>query len=187
MQVQKGAVTYGSCGSRPSEETQCTMIAKRSSSSTNEKTLRLTRSQAPSVFLRHAYPEQAKKGGAPWPYRGVQELRLIQKRGVWPDGQPLGKGYPQPCLQDRYAAAIIEGRKTFEGRPGGGWLIHRGRMIRAGDYVNSNFRGVGRSLRSRRCSVPHRRPRTDRVQLEVSDAYAEEFCSGSVPGAKPKS
>ena len=79
---------------------------------------------------------KAKKGGAFAFYGGVPALRSIQKRGEWPDGQKLGQGYPQPCLQDKYAAAIIEGRKTFEGRPGGGWLMHRGRMITAGDYVN---------------------------------------------------
>ena len=69
-------------------------------------------------------------------YSGERELRSIRELGTWPDGAPVGRGFPQPCLQDRYAAAIIEGRKTFEGRPGGGWLTSRGDMIRPGDYVN---------------------------------------------------
>ena len=69
-------------------------------------------------------------------YSGERELRSIKELGTWPDGAPVGRGFPQPCLQDRYAAAIIEGRKTFEGRPGGGWLTSRGDMIRPGDYVN---------------------------------------------------
>ena len=69
-------------------------------------------------------------------YSGEREMRSIRELGTWPDGAPVGRGFPQPCLQDRYAAAIIEGRKTFEGRPGGGWLTSRGDMIRPGDYVN---------------------------------------------------
>ena len=70
-------------------------------------------------------------------YNGEAELSLCKKSGMWPDGTPLGKGHPQPCLQDHHASAIIEGRKTFEGRPGGGWLISKaGRTIAAGDYIN---------------------------------------------------
>ena len=69
-------------------------------------------------------------------YSGERELRSSRKLGKWPDGAPVGRGFPQPCLKDQYAAAIIEGRKTFEGRPGGGWLTSRGDLIRPGDYVN---------------------------------------------------
>ena len=73
---------------------------------------------------------------------GRRQLESAIKTRRWPDGKPLGNGHSSPYLQHEYAAAIAQRRKTFEGRPGGGWLHgKRGRMIAVDDYVR--FKVVG--------------------------------------------
>ena len=86
---------------------------------------------------------QGAAGTAPSGFAsGRRQLESAIKKRRWPDGKPLGRGHSAPYLQPEYAAAIVERRKTLEGRPGGGW-VHgkRGRMIAVDDYVR--FKVVG--------------------------------------------
>ena len=73
----------------------------------------------------------------PWP-SGRRWLNHANRLGHWQDGQPLGKGFPQPCLQPEYARLIARGRKTVEGRPGGGWLTT---LPQPNDYINFQVNG----------------------------------------------
>ena len=75
---------------------------------------------------------QGAAGTAPSGFAsGRRQLESAIKTRRWPDGKPLGNGHSSPYLQHEYAAAIAQRRKTFEGRPGGGWLHgKRGRMDR---------------------------------------------------------
>ena len=66
-----------------------------------------------------------------WP-SGRNELAHAKKAGCWKDGRRVGRGFPQPCLQAHHARAIARGKKTVEGRPGGGWL----KNVQADDYIN---------------------------------------------------
>ena len=84
-----------------------------------------------------------------WP-QGVAELEAARERGCWQDGRPVGRGFPQPCLQPGYASLIAAGVKTAEGRPGGGWLKT---LPQPNDYINFQARvrprAVARSAQSR--------------------------------------
>ena len=74
--------------------------------------------------------------GDDWP-SGRVELRAARAQGKWPDGKPVGRGFPQPYLQAQYANAVTDGLKTVEGRPGGGWVSGvAGRGIKADDYIH---------------------------------------------------
>jgi len=100
-----------------------------------------------------------------WP-SGKFELDVARSDTRWPDGQPVGRGFPQPYLQDLYADAVAAGRKTVEGRPGGGWMKSG---VRPNDYIRFKIpRRPGRTLivlqrcammSSERCSSPSDRRR----------------------------
>ena len=60
----------------------------------------------------------------------------------WADGEPKGRGFPQPCLQPKYAAAIVAGTKTFEGRPDGGCL----ESVMRNDWINFQVNGGKRLI-----------------------------------------
>ena len=73
---------------------------------------------------------------------GRNQLARAIASGQWPDGKPLGRGHSAPYLQPAYAAAIAARRKTYEGRPGGGWVQSAsGRMLAPDDYIR--FKVVG--------------------------------------------
>ena len=75
---------------------------------------------------------------------GRQQLAHAIAKRRWPDGKPLGRGHSAPYLQPQFAAAIACGRKTFEGRPGGGWVrAANGRVLAPDDYIR--FKIVGHS------------------------------------------
>ena len=75
---------------------------------------------------------------------GRHQLEAAIKKRRWPDGRPVGRGHAAPYLQPKFAAAIAERRKTFEGRPGGGWVQPAGgRALAPDDYVR--FKVVGHS------------------------------------------
>ena len=76
---------------------------------------------------------------------GEQQLAKMKRQGHWPDGRPIGRGYPQPCLQPKYAEMIAAGIKTVEGRPGGGFLGSGARHLAVDDYINFQVNG-GRRL-----------------------------------------
>ena len=79
-----------------------------------------------------------------------KEMAALKLGGRWSDGQVMGRGFPQPCLQLQYAMAIVQKRKIFEGRPGGGWIAG----VEANDYVNFQVNG-GRRLIVRVKAVHH--------------------------------
>ena len=75
---------------------------------------------------------------------GRHQLEAAIKKLRWPDGRPVGRGHAAPYLQPQFAAAIAHGRKTIEGRPGGGWVHPAGgRALAPDDYVR--FKVVGHS------------------------------------------
>ena len=80
---------------------------------------------------------QGAAGTAPSGFAsGRRQLESAIEKRRWPDGKPLGRGHSAPYLQPEYAAAIAERRKTFEGRPGGGWVQPAlGRALAPDDYV----------------------------------------------------
>ena len=81
---------------------------------------------------------------------GRHQLEAAIKKRRWPDGRPVGRGHAAPYLQPKFAAAIAERRKTFEGRPGGGWVQPAGgRALAPDDYVR--FKVVGHSDVVRAC------------------------------------
>ena len=90
----------------------------------------------------------AAQGRQEWP-SGQAELKAARARGCWPDGRPVGRGYPQPCLQAKYAAQIAASMKTAEGRAGGGWLQ---RLPQPDDYINFQVNGGRRLVVRVRCA-----------------------------------
>ena len=85
---------------------------------------------------------------------GRLQLESAIKKRRWPDGKPLGRGHSAPYLRPEFAAAIAEGRKTVEGRPGGGWVDgKRGRMVAVDDYVRFKVVGEAEGLCARVTSV----------------------------------
>ena len=73
---------------------------------------------------------------------GRQQLARAIAKKLWPDGKPLGRGHAAPYLQPLFAAAIAHGRKTMEGRPGGGWIQPgSGRVLAPDDYMVGAPRG----------------------------------------------
>ena len=84
-----------------------------------------------------------------WP-SGEAQLKAARARGCWPDGRPVGRGYPQPCLQAKYAAQIAASMKTAEGRAGGGWLQ---RLPQPDDYINFQVNGGRRLVVRVRCAL----------------------------------
>ena len=84
-----------------------------------------------------------------WP-QGVAELEAARERGCWQDGRPVGRGFPQPCLQPGYASLIAAGVKTAEGRPGGGWLKT---LPQPNDYINFQARVRPRAWHAARSLV----------------------------------
>ena len=72
----------------------------------------------------------------------VPSLQKCIRTGRWPDGSSVGRGHGQPYLMPTYAQALRDGRKTHEGRPGGGWLQPPGRrLIATGDYITFKVSG----------------------------------------------
>ena len=59
---------------------------------------------------------------------GRHLLARVRQNGCWSDGLPLGRGHGQPYLQPAYARAL-DLRKSVEGRPLEGWVVH----VAAGD------------------------------------------------------
>ena len=73
---------------------------------------------------------------------GKPQLAAVIAKKRWPDGRPVGRGHASPYLQPQYAAAIADGRKKVEGRPGGGWVQPGGgRALAPDDYIR--FKVVG--------------------------------------------
>ena len=68
---------------------------------------------------------------------GRRELLTAKAWCRWPDGTPFGHGHPSPCLQMEFACAILDRRKLWEGRPGGGWVEH----VTVDDWVNFQVAG----------------------------------------------
>ena len=78
-----------------------------------------------------------------WP-SGKFEFSVARYNTTWPDGEPVGRGFPQPYLEAQYAVAVADGRKTVEGRPGGGWMKSG---VQPNDYIRFKIpRRPGRSL-----------------------------------------
>ena len=78
-----------------------------------------------------------------WP-SGKFEFSVARFNTKWPDGDPVGRGFPQPYLEAQYAVAVADGRKTVEGRPGGGWMKSG---VHPNDYIRFKIpRRPGRSL-----------------------------------------
>ena len=123
-----------------------------------------TRGAAGAARAAEAVPSPARtpaampQGAAATSPSGFASGRLqlesaIEKRR-WPDGKPLGRGHSAPYLRPEFAAAIAEGRKTVEGRPGGGWVDgKRGRMVAVDDYVRFKVVGEAEGLCARVTSV----------------------------------
>ena len=44
-------------------------------------------------------------------------MRNAQKTRKWPDGAPIGRGFPQPYLQESYVCKVIDGEKDAERCP----------------------------------------------------------------------
>jgi len=78
---------------------------------------------------------------------GQRAIAEARDSGFWNDGMAFGRGHGQPYLEPKYADAILKGRKTVEGRPGGGFLKTSQRYIDKGDYINFKVSGqTGRLL-----------------------------------------
>ena len=63
--------------------------------------------------------------------------------GMWADGVPIGRGHSSPYLKLKYAEKIIDGLKTHEGRPGGGWIGPGGSKLAPNDYIRFKIAGTG--------------------------------------------
>lgn len=64
-------------------------------------------------------------------------LKICKERGYWPDGEPVGRGYPSLYLEPEHAVSIGVGDKDAEGRVGGGRLDP---PPSRNDYINFGVR-----------------------------------------------
>ena len=69
---------------------------------------------------------------------GRHLLARVRQNGCWSDGLPLGRGHGQPYLQPAYARAL-DLRKSVEGRPLEGWVVH----VAAGDWITFKISSSG--------------------------------------------
>ena len=69
---------------------------------------------------------------------GRHLLARVRQNGCWSDGLPLGRGHGQPYLQPAYAHAL-DLRKSVEGRPLEGWVVH----VAAGDWITFKISSSG--------------------------------------------
>ena len=70
---------------------------------------------------------------------GRHLLARVRADGCWSDGLPLGRGHGQPYLQPAYARAVRDLRKSVEGRPLEGWVVH----VAAGDWITFKISSSG--------------------------------------------
>ena len=115
-------------------------VASRSPCSSSPRS-RSPRSRSPGSDSSHlATPApRCTSLDSNWP-SGRAQLRSACSKTRWPDGARVGRGFPQPYLQAQYAVAVANGRKTVEGRPGGGWLA-QGKGIKPDDYIRFKIPG----------------------------------------------
>lgn len=84
---------------------------------------------------------------------GQCAIAKVRASGRWPDGVPLGRGHSSPYLQSKYADMILDGTKTVEGRPGGGFTCMHGKRIAPGDYINFKVSRQGKRKVAVSCTV----------------------------------
>ena len=67
-----------------------------------------------AIELEKRAREAAARLAAPKWHSGLGALREAQGCGEWDDGEPLGRGFSQPYMDETLALAVATGRKTCE-------------------------------------------------------------------------